>query len=366
MPKSPSKRPRRKATHSPSKAARQEQVEQRRKEREAKRQQKEAEKCRKAEQRQEKAQRKEAWEKYVDEHQRSGSTIHPKYTRVSTLILMSFRDRFHELQTISKGRARKLTTPQLKPDELDTLPCEIRLIRPRGKTFDVQMKLYSLSEVLQLAKLRAQELGVELVWTADLKSRFNKVGLVIKHDYISIAPDDPAPNEIIWEGEDLWYFAVNVQDACLTYCAYTNHTLFKLEPQDVSDLVSKHGWLDLQSVAIRALEIHGGLKRHNQMIINKRKADQKAIEDKYYAVGYHDCQPLKPYSRDLEKMLNDWNEDSWMYDTGRPAPRPTKEQRQRTVLQYGPVWKQCMDDYGSDWMWFHGSGQLLEEVDLTL
>ncbi|KAK7049372.1 hypothetical protein VNI00_005973 [Paramarasmius palmivorus] len=327
MPKVPSPR---KVT-SPSKNAQREGVERRKREN---KEAKEKDKREKERKKQEEAERKEEWQKYVTNNQWRGPT--------------SYVHREGE-RTIAKTHATKLTKPQLKSDELCTLPHEIRPVRPTGKDFDVPMKLYSYSDVKRLAELRAQTLRIDLVWTADLESRWNESVLIRKREYTRVSPDDPSVNEIIWKGEHLWSFGVNVDDACLTYC---------LEPYDVADLVSKNDWLDLKSVAVRALEIHEGLKRHNEIVVNKRKADKNTVEASY--------QSLKGYSRGLRQFLDNLHEEASQYYPDHDPRRPTKEERRRTVLQYGPVWMQCEDDHCTEWVWYHGNDRLLEDDDLVL
>ncbi|KAK7049374.1 hypothetical protein VNI00_005975 [Paramarasmius palmivorus] len=336
---------RRKATNPSSKTAQQKlEAEQRRKERDAKKQQRDEEKLRKAEERKEKARRKEAWEDYVKENQWSSNG--EDYTHPN------------QLWTINKGNAMKLTKPQLKSEEVNTLPHEFHLLPAlEGEDFERPMKLYALGAVYDLAKLRATMLGVELQFASPGVSRYSKLGLVVKHKYTppaNASPEDPSPDQILWKGEHLWGYAVNAKDACLTYC---------LHPGDISDLKSEYDWFDLQSVAVRALEIHGGLQRHNEMIIAKRKADIESIE-KLIETSSYDGKPLENYSKKLRDFLPRCKKQ-WSEDLDDALELTSSELRQRRVLQYGPVFKRP-DEERAEWVWFHGNRLPLEEKDLNL
>ena len=41
----------------------------------------------------------------------------------------------------------------------------------------------------------------------------------------------------------------------------------QLKPEDLEDLTAVSRWLDLKTVAVRALRVHGGLRRHNEMYV---------------------------------------------------------------------------------------------------
>ena len=42
----------------------------------------------------------------------------------------------------------------------------------------------------------------------------------------------------------------------------------QLKAEDLEDLTAVSRWLDLKTVAVRALRIHGGLRRHNEMYVS--------------------------------------------------------------------------------------------------
>ncbi|KAI3607852.1 hypothetical protein WG66_005178 [Moniliophthora roreri] len=67
--------------------------------------------------------------------------------------------------------------------------------------------------------------------------------------------DDPKPEGIIWE-EHVWGDSgIELQDAFV----------LMLEPEDLKVLTGASRWLDIKSVSICALEVHGGLTKHNQI-----------------------------------------------------------------------------------------------------
>ncbi|KAK7049371.1 hypothetical protein VNI00_005972 [Paramarasmius palmivorus] len=294
-----------------------------------------------------KAEGKQRWQEYVTNNEWQGTNHkHPENTH-----------------TIRKGEATKLTKPKLKSKELDTLPHETRII-PGGSNFDKSMKLYSLSAVRQLARRRAEVLGVPLVWAAWIKlpapAPVDK-GLIIKHGYTppaAASPEDPPPNQIIWGGEHLFNgLDIGVEDACLTYC---------LEPKDIDDLKSESGLFDLRSVAVRALEIHGGLNKHNAIVVKQRNDDKRVIaEIRKRNLFLADGQPLRSYSQRLRKELEALTNDDDDWGTNDMPPEIPIEKRRRMVLQYGPVWVSVGQDYDEDDTWFHGHRMPLKKSDLV-
>ncbi|EEB92499.1 hypothetical protein MPER_08979 [Moniliophthora perniciosa FA553] len=158
--------------------------------------------------------------------------------------------------------------------------------------------------------------------------------LIIAHSYTPM-DDDPPPSQIIWMSEHLWGFGIGMADACLAYC---------LEPKDLKGLKAKCGWLDLQSVAVKALKVHGGLKGHNEIVLARRKADVDTIQELFRQKSSYDSgRPIKPYSKSLRDFLK--------ARLLRPAPSRSEEILQRTVLQYAPIF---IEQQGRRWRWRHG------------
>lgn len=109
--------------------------------------------------------------------------------------------------------------------------------------------------------------------------RFSPIPPPIKeHDYTppeNASANDPQPENIVWSGEHVTC-NVTIQDACLLYCVsgfrhasgsrQTSDPHVKLERADLVDLCDGNRvWLDIKTVAIRALREHGGLTAHNAL-----------------------------------------------------------------------------------------------------
>ena len=132
-------------------------------------------------------------------------------------------------QTITKTDAMKLPKddyglPKLTDLELDTLPCELRTNDNSGYL----MKLYSVLAVRKLISERAKALGQTLpprrpvVYTLPDSHCHPKDAPLIDHQYTpppDAHPEDPAPEDILWDGEHIRYSNIVLHDACLLYCA---------------------------------------------------------------------------------------------------------------------------------------------------
>ncbi|KAG2003520.1 hypothetical protein CC2G_004116 [Coprinopsis cinerea AmutBmut pab1-1] len=217
-----------------------------------------------------KVDRKQAWEKHCKQN----------YWRVNY--------RFRQpswIEATTAGCAAKLdgVSSQLKKFELDTLPHEQgiskagysmkmynpedvrRLIREREAFFDLDQPLpgrkttvsQTQAPALCVPKLEAAA-PVEGPFAARLKAE----GAVIRRDYKppqGVSEDDPEPKDILWEGKNVWgNFGIEEEDACLLYC---------LKPKHLDPIRGTSVWFDLQTVAVRALEVHGGVRKHNEMYV---------------------------------------------------------------------------------------------------
>ncbi|KAG2003509.1 hypothetical protein CC2G_004107 [Coprinopsis cinerea AmutBmut pab1-1] len=275
--------------------------------------------------------------------------------------------------TITKTDAKKLmVTPRLTDLEIGTLPYQ-----SSTSAAGYPMKLYSMKAINELIKKRCELLGVPspplstpvrkagpkrgsspFVGIVSGKGLFNdpiydrlddpeKLDAVIRREYVpppGVSEDDPDPKSIRFESGQITRVALKEHDACLLYC---------LQRKDLDILRTPSGWFDLVSVEVRALEVHGGLKKHNQIVIEQRLQDAKAIDA--YMEKYHRGleTPLRSYSPDLERFLNKMSSDDEWHDLD-PIRSETKEEKRRKVYQFHPIRKEDIGDYGCEWMWFHG------------
>ncbi|EAU82910.2 hypothetical protein CC1G_05532 [Coprinopsis cinerea okayama7 len=258
------------------------------------------------------------------------------------------------MQTITAGDAESLDgiKPKLKPTELATLPHEWR---PSPHNRDRKMKLFNKDDVRRLIRERCK------AWNVDVPSpsvggpfseRFNDKGVIEKHEYIpppNASPDDPNPSEINWIGQHLPAPALmNEKEACFMYL---------LEPRDLDPLrgSSTSSWFDQKSVAIRAATVHGGVRNHNQLIINKRLED---IEN---------GEATQEMPAGLKKFLKYLN-DPGPYGEYDSANDPVKsvEQKNKEIWQYLPVYEDGTFENGQNFRWRMHGFKRLSSSDLML
>ncbi|KAI3607996.1 hypothetical protein WG66_005205 [Moniliophthora roreri] len=102
------------------------------------------------------------------------------------------------------GCAMELFRPKLKAEEMETLPHD-RLPTAHHPP-DSEMHLFSIADVRNIAKHRADVLGEEFSWTKDIqRSRLDMSELVVAYSYTPVS-DDPSLSQIIWMSEHLWGF----------------------------------------------------------------------------------------------------------------------------------------------------------------
>ena len=173
----------------------------------------------------------------------------------------------------------------LSPDELKTLPYETR---PTGQANRNDMKLFDKGAVKMLALRKAEVMQMELpppLPTFELGSFWDRVRPakppVQILDYVppKYARADPPAETIVWKGE-LVQCPVSPQDACTLYgvrlqtprcmppTASSLQHFVQLFPNDIEDLAEKSNWLDIGTVARRALTVHGGFIKHNERYVS--------------------------------------------------------------------------------------------------
>ncbi|KAF7364035.1 Poly(A) RNA polymerase cid14 [Mycena sanguinolenta] len=267
--------------------------------------------------------------------------------------------------TITKGDAKKKF--KLNDREIGTLPYEQAISEKTGYT----MLLYSEREALNLAFREAAKLEVKLevngliyhsgdadVCVVSLKN-LPKLPAWMEHirnpqppplkiaEYTS--PSDavkPDPEAITWTPTKL-SGPVSVEDACRLYC---------IEPADIQDLSAHSKWIDLATVAKRAVTLHGGFYAHKELVFQRREAEQDALSD-----SIRDAWKRKSHFQFSPMARAEWTSDcgdDWMYSSasGRSSP-PNR------VAVFYPIEYICFDDYGCDWRWLPAKPQQLMNLE---
>ncbi|KAK7043762.1 hypothetical protein VNI00_008374 [Paramarasmius palmivorus] len=278
-------------------------------------------------------------------------------------------------RTAKDARVFEDVHPRLTVDDLATIPYEER----QNPTTNNTMKLYAVKDLRNLIQLRASFLKIEhhppsspfpsssmpriVVFTPNpndpLVLRDTKPGAIINHDYQPLQCD-PGLEEIVWDGEHVPLdIGVSHTEACLLYC---------LDRQDIEDLAAASRFLDLKTVAVRALKVHGGFQRHNEIVVQRRRRQKATIEAAFAASHDSDAGRAQDnhLSKEVHESLRRWSDHDNHIE---PAKRSQEEQlrRRRTVKQYAPVayLDRVGDDFVSNHEWYHGK-LLLWEDDLEL
>ncbi|KAG2003524.1 hypothetical protein CC2G_004120 [Coprinopsis cinerea AmutBmut pab1-1] len=113
--------------------------------------------------------------------------------------------------------------------------------------------------------------------------------------------------------------------------------LYCLEKADLDPLRKPkcQNLFNIRSLAVRALEVHGGLNAHNQIIYSKRKEDKDILDKRYEEMGWCDGEPVRRFSTYLEQYLKDWP----VHEMGSTDTEPPSEGTEKRVLQYAPIRK---------------------------
>ncbi|KAJ7878995.1 hypothetical protein B0H14DRAFT_2710158 [Mycena olivaceomarginata] len=251
---------------------------------------------------------------------------------------MNFR---HSLSTstITKTDAKK--TYKLDDRDLETLPYEQRLSEKTG----YMMLLYSQPQVSELGRRKAAKLGKPLDLSGPGTSiisvrNFPKLRDWEEHmlnpdppprkivEYTSPPnPAKPDPTPITWTPSKI-SGAVSVADACRLYC---------IEPADIEDLSKHSKWIDLATVAKRAVSLHGGFYAHEELVHQRRDAEEQELTQ------VDDRKSRFRFSPMIQKQWEYVDEDDWMY-AGRELPK-------HRVAVFYPIESVCFDDYGCMWDW---------------
>ncbi|KAL0566869.1 hypothetical protein V5O48_015134 [Marasmius crinis-equi] len=250
--------------------------------------------------------------------------------------------------TVTKTDAVKLDNvkPKLPPRDLDVLKHETRFNKA-GRI----MYLYSKEEVRDLIRRRADMCGYEvptpptIATIGFLNGPAEVIEPHIDHSYVRVESD---PVDIIWEGQHVWSgWHILFEDACI---------LYNVEADVLEDLAVECRWLDIKTVAMRAVKAHGGVIAHNESIAQKRRAAVKALVDNYEITQCYRG-PLEHFSKSLrDRFKKLYGGEDYGYDG---APTWTPEEKARTVQQYYPIGPAFDTDYGTG-LHFEENGRPLE------
>ncbi|KAJ6526245.1 hypothetical protein DFH09DRAFT_170236 [Mycena vulgaris] len=259
------------------------------------------------------------------------------------------------MKTMTKTDAKK----NFKLDDYDigSLPCEI-LRRPPL----IAVQLYAYDQLMELAKGKCAKLGIPLVvgglvyHSHSGSSQSGSVSVVsfqypqklkdwqehVLHPdppplkiheytcpYTAVKPD---PEKITWTPSKL-SGSVAVADACRLYC---------VNPADIEDLRQHSQWIDLATVARRAVTLHGGFYAHEEFV-RQRRNEEKEMLTRTITAAYNRKSNFR-FSPMIQKQWDAPNDDDYLYETSN-SPRPD-----RVAVLY-PIIYYCDDDYGCDWKW---------------
>ncbi|KAK7038252.1 hypothetical protein R3P38DRAFT_2696886 [Favolaschia claudopus] len=264
-------------------------------------------------------------------------------------------------RTIVKTKAAKKYP--LNDDEIGTLPYA-QFPADNGYT----MHLYSETQIMNLAVAKHRKLELDLVidgliyhWYSGSFEKGAVFSVSLKNppkpepqpwdacpplkikDYtLPHKAEFPDPDSIIWTPSKI-SGPVTVKDAC---------RLYGIEPNDIQDLSAHSPWIDLETVAKRAVTLHGGFYAHNALLSRHRNAEEAALQaivDRTHRADYGISDfKLSPTTLKQMDEIQKLEEDAWMYEIpGTTSSRP----KNRVAVLY-PIEKVGMDDYGCMWEWF--------------
>ncbi|KAL0571422.1 hypothetical protein V5O48_010538 [Marasmius crinis-equi] len=143
---------------------------------------------------------------------------------------------------------------------------------------------------------------------------------VIHEYHLLVPPQTPDPSKIYWKPGEI-AGPVTVQDACRLYCvgapscfeSSRKLTSYQITPLDIRDLSSVSPWIDLTTVAKRALELHGGFYAHREVVMRRRIEEERRLTAGNKTKSEFEWSPLAPPEEFEEE--EDMNEDGDDMDT---------------------------------------------------
>ncbi|KAF7301263.1 ATP-dependent DNA helicase PIF1 [Mycena indigotica] len=267
--------------------------------------------------------------------------------------------------TVDSTDARK--TYHLTTDELATLPYESRPSANIGRhAFMQPMKLYNAKALYNLAREKSRVLNIPLrvrnpgstamattispsislpsnfpKWLNDERNAQPRPLRISAYQRVA---DDPEMEKIRWRGS-LVPHLVSLEDACWLYC---------IKPKDIADLRAISPWLDAQTVAQRAVTLHGGFYAHHDYVHRRRQEEEASLDEKYR--GLHIVQDWRSdftWSAHVSDYL-DWVrvQNNSIDDSSRLYwDRRTGEEEYTVAVLY-PLEYGCDNDYGCGWQWY--------------
>ncbi|KAJ7453070.1 hypothetical protein FB451DRAFT_1281605 [Mycena latifolia] len=240
--------------------------------------------------------------------------------------------------------------------EITRLPCELE---PRPPS--IAIRWYCYDQLVDLATRKCTKLGMHLQVPAREKYRLRRVSRTggvsasipalqlpecLEHffrpnppplkipDYTCPPQAQTAdPPKITWKPSRIMR-PVTVDDACRLYC---------ITAHDIRDLSAHSPWIDLSTVAKRALTLHGGFHAHKKLVRRSRDEEEKRLEKA------KKTQSDFTFSRIISLQMQ-WDvqtsDQDMLYDwTGRA------DQMGESVAVLYPISSESQNDYGTDWEW---------------
>ncbi|KAF7301259.1 hypothetical protein MIND_00690700 [Mycena indigotica] len=268
----------------------------------------------------------------------------------------------------------------LTRDELATLPYESRDSKNiKQHQFMRPMKLYSHEALFDLAREKSLFIGTPLIigieeYVGDpgpaaegrptvtiLRVKLSDLPRWLRIEKDPQPPplkiptyervtsgEKPDPERICWKPSHVTN-VVSVGDACRLYC---------IEPHVINDLAAASQWIDVETVARRAVTLHGGFHAHYDHVRQCREREEKELEAEYKARFPYDhgewkshfqwSTHMQQYSRWMEKQDDDFYYSG--YYSG-----PSRNSRNVVAVLY-PLYQVDFDggDFTSDWQWAPG------------
>ncbi|KAJ6526241.1 hypothetical protein DFH09DRAFT_1187816 [Mycena vulgaris] len=179
-------------------------------------------------------------------------------------------------RTVTKTDAMKNFS--LNDDDIGSLPYEVQRRQMR-----VAVNLYDCAQLTDLANRKYAKLGRPL---AVAGSHSGSSGLAAWQNHI-LNPDPPPlkiqdytcpptalkpdPEKIYWAPSHI-SGPVTVEDACRLYC---------IVPEDIQDLAQHSSWIDLSTVAKRAVTLHGGFYAHKELVLERRREEEDMLTQEF-------------------------------------------------------------------------------------
>ncbi|KAJ7171916.1 hypothetical protein C8R46DRAFT_1084234 [Mycena filopes] len=217
---------------------------------------------------------------------------------------------------------------KLNPREIATLPYEQRLSRS-----GFMMHLYSKAQLSDLSSRKRAKLmldplpaPVSALRMPDWMEPMLPPPLKIESYTCPPGAAKPDPEEITWTPRKL-SGSVAVEDACRLYC---------ITAEQIQDLSNASQWIDLGTVARRAVTLHGGFYAHEAIVRRARYEEERMLTEVGEDESRFRFSPLihKQYDPDI---------DSRLYD---PRPLPKNPVAVHYPILYDTIWDH---GGGSEW-----------------